>query len=489
MDSMLLFGLSCLRLPTALRPFTMGFVLSVLYLVTSYLSPYVLFGPLAVYRIELILAGLVLLVSLPALMKSFLLKTPQSLALVGLAFAVFLSVFIGVPWPRGAIQAFLDFIPSAFAYFLLCLHCNSKKKLQVLVFMLLFVCLFVIAHGSIDLFSRVPDSGPSLSAATGDANLNLWNMQHPYLLAQGSSRGEWVYRLRGLGEINDPNDFGQVIVCTIPLIFIFWRPRKAFRNVVFVILPVCVLLFGAFQTHSRGALLALMAVAVVAARRRIGTLPSLLLAGVVFVAAMALNFTGGRGISASAGEDRTALWGEGLQVLRSHPWFGVGLGYMGNYTDSHHTAHNSVVVCAAELGIFGLCFWCLFLFPTVRDVLAIASPANVSEAEPIIPVEGLLPQTTRKIEAVDKAEVNRLGRLLVLSLTGFLVAGWFLSRAFVMTYFLLGGMVEVVFEMALRRGMIAPRLRLARVLPYAGGLAVSLIVVMYIMLRILNLMH
>ena len=43
--------------------------------------------------------------------------------------------------------------------------------------------------------------------------------------------------------------------------------------------------------------------------------------------------------------------------------------------------------------------------------------------------------------------------------------------------------------MALQRGMIAPRLRLARVLPYAGGLAVALLVLMYILLRIVNLMH
>ena len=50
---------------------------------------------------------------------------------------------------------------------------------------------------------------------------------------------------------------------------------------------------------------------------------------------------------------------------------------------------------------------------------------------------------------------------MVLSLTGFLVAGMFLSRAYVLTLFLLGGMAEVVYEMALRRGMIAPRLTLA----------------------------
>jgi len=465
----------------------MGFALSVFYFVTYYLTPTTMFGPLAVYRIELILAALVLLVSLPALMKSFLFKTPQSLALIGLAFAVFLSVLIAVHWPGGGVQAFLDFVPCAFAYFLVCLHCNSKKRLRVIVFMLLFICLFVIAHGSFDLLHGVPQNVSPQSLEPGSADLALWNMKQPYLLPMKSATGETIYRLRGLGEINDPNDFGQLIVCAIPLMFIFWRPSNAPRNFVFVILPVCLLAYGVFLTHSRGDLLALVAVAVIAARRRIGALPSLLLGGGLFVAAMALNFTGGRGISASAGEDRTALWGESLQLLKSHPWFGVGFGHLPGYLGL--TAHNSVAVCLAELGLFGFFFWCLFLFPTVRDSLEIASPSKISEPGPTLPEERLFPTTTWKIEDIDKAEVNRLGRVLFLSLTGFLVSAWFLSRAFVMTFFLLGGMAEVVFEMALRRGMVVPRMRLVRVLPYAGGLVVALILVMYIMLRILNLMH
>jgi hypothetical protein len=168
----------------------MGFVLSVLYLVTYYLTPTTMFGPLAPFRIELIVAALVFLVSLPALTRSFILKTPQSLALTGLAIAVVLSVLIGMRWAGGAEQAFLEFVPSLFAYFLVCLHCNSKKKLQVLVFMMLLVCLFVIAHGYIDLLRGVPESGPTQSVATGSDNLDLWDMEHPYLLAMRSDTGE-----------------------------------------------------------------------------------------------------------------------------------------------------------------------------------------------------------------------------------------------------------------------------------------------------------
>jgi hypothetical protein len=468
----------------------MGFALSILYFVVNYLTPPVIFGPLAVARVELILAILIFIISIPKLLGSIIFKTPQSVAVIGLAFAGSLSILFGLHWITGAVQAFPLFLPCAYAYFLICLHCNSKKKLQAIVLMLLIVCLFVIVHGYIDLHYHVSQSGSSLSGNSESVNMDFWDFQHPYLLAQQTSTGEVIYRLRGLGLMNDPNDFGQVIVCVIPLLFIFWSPKKTPRNIIFVIIPIFALLFGVYLTHSRGALLALMAIMIMAARRRTGTLPALLIAGVVFAAAMALNFTGGRDISSSAGSDRTVLWGVGLQMLKSHPLFGVGFGsFIDNCGGCGLTAHNSLVVCAAELGLFGLFFWCMFLFTSVRDALAIASPLKVIEPELVIPEEVRLQNIASKIEVIDKAEINRLGRLLVLSFTGFLVAGWFLSRAYVMTFFLLGGMVEAVYEMALSRGMIAPRLRMARLLPYVGGFEASLILLMYVLLRTVNLMH
>lgn len=467
----------------------MGLFLIVLYFVTYYLTPPVLFGPFAVARVEVIIAVLLSLISLPRLKDSAVLKTPQLLALIGLAFSGSLSVLFGVHWVSGAIRAFPAFFPCAFAYILVCLHCNSKKKLQVIVLMLLFVCLFVIAHGYIDLHQGLPEAGASRDEDTRSAEAALWDREHPYLLRMGQDQGKQVYRLRGLGLINDPNDFGQLVVCVIPLVFILWRPRRMVRNIVLVLLPVSVLLFGVFLSHSRGALLALLALAVVAARRRVGTLPALMLAAGLFFAAMALHFTGGRDISAESGSDRTALWSEGLELLKSHPLFGVGIGQMQEYTSEHLTAHNTVVVCAVELGLTGLYFWSLFLFASLRDSLAVASLPKVGEAVPIVSEGEPSPQGTGELEAIDRAEVKRMGRLVVLSFTGFLVAGWFLSRAYVMTFFLLGGIAEVVYEMALQRGMIAPRLPKARVLSYSGIFAISLVLLMYILLRLTNLMH
>src|ERR1035437_512942 len=180
----------------------MGFVLSILYFAVDYLTSPVLFGPLAVVRIELILAVLLLLVSLPRLMGSLILKTPQSAALIGLALATSLSMLFGQHWAWGAVQAFPTTIPFIYAYFLLCLHCNSKKKLQAIVLLLLFVCLFVIAQGYIDLIHGVLGSGSIHSGAGLGVNPDLWNYEHPYLLAMGNDAGEVFKRPRGLGFIS-----------------------------------------------------------------------------------------------------------------------------------------------------------------------------------------------------------------------------------------------------------------------------------------------
>jgi hypothetical protein len=458
----------------------MGFFLSLLYIVTYYLTPATIFGPLAEYRVELILAFLLTLTSLPSLQGSIIWKTPQTLALIGFAIATAMSILVAMHWVSGALEAFLGFLPCTFAFFLVCLHCKTRNRLQILVLTLLFICLFIIAHGYGELMRGVPD----------DAFQNPEYARHSYLMTMKNETGTLFYRLKGLGEIDDPNDFGQVLVSSIPLIFILWRPKKNLRNAAFVLLPVSLMLFGTYLTHSRGALLALVAIVIVATRRRIGTVPALVIGVGFFAASMALHFSGGREISAEAGSDRTTLWSDGLQILKTHPLFGVGIGkFVDNCDGCGHTAHNSLVVCAAELGSFGLFFWCMFLFPTMRDALLLASPKKVSESEPGASVEEPFPLLRGSREIIDKAEVNRLGRLLVLSLTGFFVTGWFLSRAYVLTLFFLGGMVAVVYEMALSRGMVPPRLPLVRTALYAAALAAALVLLMYILLRTVNFMH
>ncbi|MDR3573752.1 MAG: hypothetical protein P4L50_07820, partial [Anaerolineaceae bacterium] len=214
----------------------MGFVLSILYLVIYYLTPAYLLGPLADAHIEVIIAALVILVSVPALMKSFLWKNSQSLALIGLAIAVFLSVVIESHWVGGGVQALLNFIPNCMAFFMVSLHVTTKRRVKIVILMLLAVCLINIAHGVTDLRRGIAQNNSTPYRDDG-SQARLGATASPYLLQQQNDSGEITYRVQGLGEINDPNDFGQLMVCLIPLLFIFWRQNKTIKNIMFVFLP------------------------------------------------------------------------------------------------------------------------------------------------------------------------------------------------------------------------------------------------------------
>jgi hypothetical protein len=58
-----------------------------------------------------------------------------------------------------------------------------------------------------------------------------------------------------------------------------------------------------------------------------------------------------------------------------------------------------------------------------------------------------------------------------------------------MTLFIYGGMVQVIYRMALDQGLVPERLPLPRVLRFSAIGVIALITVVYIMLRLQNLMH
>lgn len=486
----------------------MGLFFTLLYILIAYLSPSEVFGPLAEFHVEVIVAALALLVSLPKLLRSDFLGEPQTLAIAGMSFAVFMSLLFS-GWVGSAPRGLYAFFPNIFVFFLVVLHCRTKRHLQLIVLVLFCVCTIVMVHGA-----RALQANQIVS---------------PYIYDQGTGDGNHVLRIRGLGFLNDPNDYSQVLVSLIPLMFFFYRSRRLLLNAVLVFLPVAVLFVSLYLAHSRGAVIALVAITALSVRKKVGTVPALVVAGGIFVAASALKWTGGREISVESGEDRLDAWSTGLQMIKSHPIFGVGLG---RFTEFYYiTAHNSVIVCAAEIGLVGYFFWVLFWYSSIRNGVDLAratdkpkslagdeSVGTSTEARPwdapLVPsAAGNAPapatwvanavyastsmptylaqretfgsrDTPEAKQAEDRKEVGRLAGLLVISLAGYLVAGWFLSRAYVMTLFLYGGMIQSLISRA-REGDFAPeRLPAKQMLRKAGVVAVALITVVYIFLRI-----
>ncbi|WP_165420162.1 O-antigen ligase family protein [Edaphobacter modestus] len=459
---------------------------------------------------EIILAALAFVASLPRIQRSNILTMPQSFALVGMCIAVFCSMVM-TGWLGSIMPAVLGFIPNAFTFFLVVVNFRTKRHLQLLALTLFVVSAYTIFRGY--------------------SALRAEDFANPYLMPQGGEEGGVsFYRLRGMAFINDPNDFAQVMVSLIPCMFFFWKKGSLPRNILLVLIPIAWLIFGMYLTHSRGGIIALLAVILFGARRKIGTIPATIIAGGVFAITTVVGWSGGRDVSVEAGSGRMEAWAVGLDLIKSHPFFGVGFGRFGEYF--FITAHNTVIVCAAELGMFGLFWWVMFVLPTIRDAAACsisrtpkpeedsfsydrslgvrlepsaqldwqgsgASPARNANSTTL--VEDITPQEEEiktplhlAVEAEEEQlpepeEIERISRLMLTSIVGYFVAGWFLSRAYIMTLFIYGGMVQVIYSMALAGKIAPPRMKPFKVVQYSAIGSVGLIFVVYIMLRLQHL--
>ena len=334
----------------------MGLFFTLLYIATAYLTPPVLFGPLGLYHIEIILAFPTILCSLLAIQDSEVGSFGQTWAAFGMMIAVFMSM-AATGWIGGAPKVLLDFLPNILVFFFVMINCRKKIHLQLLIGMLFCIVVFVIIQSQIAEKTAVAvESG---------------NVMNNYYIFMKSDTGDVFFRIQGLGVIGDPNDFGQFMLGLLPCLFFFWAKGKALLNLVRVYIPVAVTLFGVYLTHSRGAMLALAACTVMSFRRKLGLIPSAIGAAFLLVGLMAAGFTGGRDVSASAGEDRMGAWSVGLNLIKTHPLFGVGYYH---FTDYYYiTAHNTIVVCAAEIGMLGFFFWVLFTFSGMRDAFTVGN--------------------------------------------------------------------------------------------------------------------
>jgi hypothetical protein len=487
----------------------MGLFLTLLYILTAYLGPQTLWGPIYEFHIEIILAGLALVASLHGMQRSNIFTIPQSYALLGMCSAVIISgVMTG--WLGSIPQAFFGFIPNAFSFFLIVINCRTKRHLQLVIAVFFIVSAHAILRGYMAL--------------------RAYDYANPYLMPQGDDEGTRFYRLRGMAFINDPNDFAQVMVSLIPCLFFFWKKGRVLSNFLFILPAVALLVFGMYLTHSRGGIIALLAVLLFASRRKIGTIPAAIIAAAGFAASSFFNWSGGRDVSVEAGSGRMEAWAVGLDLIKSHPLFGVGFNRFSEYFEI--TAHNTVIVCAAELGMYGLFWWVMFVLPTIRDAAvcsaskveapaeddsfsfdralgvrrepktadlrwgepqyaAAESGVGVMVAEdssaPAIAVPAHLVTEVEETK-LPPEEIQRISRLMLTSIIGYFVAGWFLSRAYIMTLFIYGGMVQVIYRMALAQELVPPRMKAFKIVQYSAIGAVGLIIVVYLMLRAQHMM-
>ena len=485
----------------------MAVFFTLLFIATAYITPPVMFGPLSEYHIEVLLGVLGVGFSAANILRNRFEETPQTYPFIGLCMAIPLSLLVG-GWLGGAAGVLYGFLPVVFCFVLPAANFRKVVHFRWLVVLMVLCSAYFIYNGLHDLYNHVIPSD--------------------FLYGDGELR-----RVRGLGFVKDPNDLAQVLVSLLPLLFL-WRKRSWLVTTLLLLPPIALLVTGMYFTHSRGGALALMATLIIALRRKVGTVPAVVLAGGLFFASLAVGWSGGRDVSVEAGGDRLDAWSVGIELIKHNPLFGVGINRFTDFNDV--TAHNSVVVCAAEVGLPGFICWTFMVFAAFRGLMAVSGWKQEDDAEADEPAHDTgLPSAARVqlrpltqalsrgpspylqyarvapapvaladaapgpfarlartqvspvVNVAAQLEIRGMARILVCSLTGFLVAGWFLSRALSMWLFLYCGLSLALVRMAEAAGMRPARDSFAFLARWSVLLSIALLLLVYAILRFRSL--
>jgi O-antigen ligase len=285
----------------------------------------------------------------------------------------------------------------------------------------------------------------------------------------------------------------------------WFRSASRIHTAFCIAAPAALFGVGVYLTHSRGAVVAIALLLVIVLRKRVGTIPAGIVSGICVAALIGFGITGGRPLSAESGADRLELWRVGIDILKARPFFGVGLGNFPEYSPTHHTAHNSFVLCFSELGLIGFSFWvCMIVaslatlrklrqhgLSTRQQMLASAAAASqISTASAGAQVQ-TVPSAADVIEEdATSTGIVRTADVLWYALIVFLAAGWFLSRAFTMTLFIVLGLASALQVVArnhsVRAWAPAPvnLISLRTLFKYTVLLEIISLIAIYLMVRI-----
>lgn len=345
---------------------------------------------------------------------------------VGVTVALSLTAFMSA-WVNGSLDeaaTALGVISTPVMLFILtCLNIDTVERFKGLtkVFSLCLVILCLQGLAAFHLGINVP----KLMIPQYVSENVIAPKEKPPIPAEDTS-GAWIWRLRSVGFLSDPNDFGQTIIVVAPWVFMwFSSSTPAWRQILLSAPWLGLFAYTLTLTHSRGAMLGVAAALAFFFKDKVGKKVATMMV-VAAVGAFLMGVVGGgeRGLSGKeqSASERIDAWNEGIQMLKSNPVLGVGFD---RFVDHHvRTAHNSFVLCFAEIGLLGYFLW--------MGLIVIAFTA-----------------LSRVINGLSSTDVHaKYAILLRISMVGFLVCAWFLSRAFVPTLFILMGMSVALLHAA-----------------------------------------
>jgi hypothetical protein len=419
----------------------MALFFTLLSVVLCYFSPAAVAPGLAPYHIQQFILGCAVVITVLTLhMNDTGLRSTQTVLIGAFWFAVVISC-LSRGWLRESLAAFVSFGLVVLVFLLVVMNAYSVERIS-LVCRVISVCALVLALEAL------------VAYYTGFQADTL-------VLTRVSEDGEVIRRVNGYGILNDPNDFAQFLLVGLAFLGAGWRKGNLLLNLAMVLFPASLLIYTIYLTGSRGAIFGLAAIAFAIVSRRLSRIQSAAFAGFVGCVLVLTKF--GRGASLSLHESsaagRVMAWGSGISQLRSNPLFGVGFGKFVEYNDL--TAHNSFVLCFAEVGFFGYFFWLALLVITVLGLEAL----NRAYAK-----------TTGDEEFARCLAVVRAG------LYAFLATAWFLSRTYHETLYIILALGAALICLR-RRQTPQADLPMVRWVPLTLVVQVASVLVIYAIIR------
>ena len=389
---------------------------------------------------------------------------PQFKILPLLLVFIWLSLGIGGGWWGGIVSALEKMLPPMLLLVIVSGSVRSLSALKVYSFILIACAATLVYHGHLQVTTGLGWTGEPMIEG----------------------------RITYSGIFNDPNDMGLLFVLAIGLCILHLRTQQGRFMRLLAWTTLGWLLYGVYLTDSRGTMLATLTVLALEIWARFGK-GAVITLGVIAVPVL-IAYTRLAALDAEdeSAEGRIDAWYEGVQLLTQYPLFGVGWQMFSDHNSL--TAHNSMVLAMAELGVLGYTVWLSLVFLSGWMIWRLAYPA------------GLLPQpyppraaTVRKetpaalpspaeaaiLPGFDAAAERLAARSLLFAACGFAVGAFFLSQSYKPMLFLNCGLIAGRYLGMREAGLRVPAYAFGANLPRVLGYALASIVGMWLLVRIL----
>ncbi|HEX5133266.1 MAG TPA: O-antigen ligase family protein [Candidatus Krumholzibacteria bacterium] len=269
-------------------------------------------------------------------------NAPQNGLMIWFYAAIVMSQ-LATLWIPGVIEAVTAFLSTLLMYLLLANLVTTRRRVGIVISLLTVLTIVLAAQGIVQYFTGTGFGG------------------------QETYEG----RIQGVGIFSDPNDLGLALVMVLPFVLLkIIEPARPGEKTL-AMLAMGVLVYALFLTQSRGGLMAFGGLSMILFSRRFGKVLGYGIGGFMMLALVVLAPR----MSTISTEEASAYgrieaWGLGIDLFEMRPLFGVGYN---NFTEYHfRTAHNSFVLCMAELGMFGYWAWSMLIYVSIKNTQFIA---------------------------------------------------------------------------------------------------------------------